>query len=371
MEKKTIFLLSLLCLGGFLASCSSGGDGAASSTTSSTIGSASLYLTDDLGAYQQVQVTVTGVQLQHTGQGTTCDLLPQEEVVDLANLSDQLHWVAQTNCEAIEYNRLRLDFAQSVQMMDGKNQAGSCSFQSWKESGTGNPNRLNCVNGNCSVEMTGAVNVAAGQTTRMAIDFDLKQFEVQGLGTPNCSATMKVEPLNHNGMESKKSSGYREGLTGTVSALVVGQDAFTISTKRQATFAVDYSHALFEGQPQPDLDGLLAFAAQNNLRVRVMTASLPTAPGEPIGATTIFVKLAGPISALDEAARNFTLTAGSLVIPVDYSEAAKNSGNGEDNVEGILANGEWVEVTLYGISSSRYLAHKVEVTYDGATVTDD
>lgn len=367
MAKKIICLVFLLGIGGFLVSCSGGGDGASSS---STTGTASLYLTDDISDYQKVTVTVTGVKLLHTGQGTTCDLLTDVEVVDVANLGDELHWVNQTNCVATEYNRLRLEFAQNVELMDGNDLAGSCTFRSWKANGNGNPNILTCVDGKCSVEMTGAVNVAAGQTTPLALDFDLKQFEVEGFGTSTCSATMKVEPLNHNGMEGKKSGGYHEGLTGTVSALATESDTFTINTKRQATFGVDYSKAAYNGLPQPDLDALLNFAAANNLRVRVITPALPTVTGEPILATTIFVKLAGKLSDLDESAKNFTLTAGSLTIPIDYS-ATENSGSGDDNLEGTLVEGGWVEVNLYGISAAKYLAHKVEVIAEGSGETDD
>ncbi|MBU0675089.1 MAG: DUF4382 domain-containing protein [Proteobacteria bacterium] len=365
--KKTIIGISLLWIVGMLVACSGGGGGKSSAPT----GTVGLYITDAMGDYQQVTATLKDVQLRHTGQGRSCDLLVGEESVDIANLGDTLHWLDNTECEVTEYNRLYLEFDQTVDLMDGNNTAGSCSFVSWKEKG-GSPNRLTCIDNTCSIEMTGAVNVVAGQITPLALDFDLKEFEVQNFGETDCAVTMKVEPLNHNDMENQKQSGYSESLTGSVSLLDSTLHTFLLTTKRDTTLTVDYSQSVSNGLPQPGLDALLDFAQTGSLKTRVLAETVvPDSEGS-ITATTIYVKLDGRLSDLDQTAMTFTLSSDNLVIQVDYS-VAENSGqdDSDDNVEGILVDDAWVEVKLYGVDSSVYFVHEVEVEDSTAPDTND
>ncbi|MFC1523336.1 DUF4382 domain-containing protein [Thermodesulfobacteriota bacterium] len=339
------------------------------SSSSDKTGSVSVYVTDDLSDYQQVTATITGVQLLHSGSGEACDLVSEEQVVDIANLADTIQLLETVDCAARSYNRVRLNFVKAVEMMNASGVAATCDFTSYKESGNGPKNALSCTGDDCSLDITGAVNVIANTTNPFALDFDLKDFVVADFGLPGCGVTMKVSPLNKNDMDDKKANGYREGVTGYISILNTTEETFTLTTKRGEAFTVDYSQSLYDGLGQPGMEELLLFAADHSLKVRIMAMSIDVSGVTPIAAATILIKLDGRLTGLNDVDKTFTLTnieKNVAGITVNYTDA-----DTQNHVAGTLAEDIWVEAKLFGYENLQYLAHEVEVEEADDDDTDD
>jgi hypothetical protein len=360
--KKLILAALVVVLPFFYYACD-GGNGEGLS------GTVPLYLTDDLGDYKQVLATLNGVELVHIGTGTSCTLLTGPEGVDIANLDGVLQFLDTSECPVRPYNRVRITFDQAVDLVDLNDAPAECLFVSYKDNDNpSQPNALTCVDGECSVAITGGINVIAGTVNPFALDFDLKNFEVADYGLPGCRVTLSVEPQNRNDIDNKMAAGYLKSVTGTVTGLDTAADRFTLTTRRGAVFTVDYSTALYRGSPQPDLDGLLRFASDHGLRTRVMAAAIDIFGEAPLVAATVYVKSEGRVSGLDSLNYLFTLdNAGKgLSIDVNYADAF-----GFGKVEGLLADDAWVETKLFGHDLGRYLAHEVEVEAEAGVDTDD
>ncbi len=363
--KKLILAAVVLSLPFFYYACGggsgNGGDGAT--------GTVPLYLTDDMGGFKQVLVTLNSAQLVHTGTSTTCDLLSEPESLDIANLAGVLQLLDTTECPEQPYNRVQIGFAKAVGLMDQNGQPAECLFESYKAQENPNqPNVLNCTDGICTISINGAINVIAETVNPFALDFDLKNFEVENFGSQACSVTLRVEPQNNNDIDEKMAAGYQKSVTGYVSGLDLDSDSFTLTTRKGAVFTVDFSQARYRDEPQPDLEGLLQFAVAHSLPVRVMAAGIDVSGESAIAAATIYVKLEGKVSNLDSLNHLFTLvnTAAGITSAVDYTDAASH-----DKVEGNLVNDSWVETKLFGLELDQYLAHEVEVEDEDAVDTDD
>ncbi len=354
MKKVLYWMASIVLAAGFFAiifsSCSDhNGNGSAQSAQ------VGLYITDVMGDYKQVVATVTKVQVLHTGSGAVCDLLTTPETLDIAELSRMLQLVTVSTCTAVPYNRIHLEFEKSVLLMNNADITSPCSFTSYKDQGTA-PNVLQCNGSTCSLDINGAVNVLVNQPNKLALDFELKNFEVANFGDPAaCSVTMKVSPLHAVDMGAR---GHPEGITGLISGLSTTDQTFTL-TRGNTVFSVLYSG--ITSSQQPGIDSLLQLAQTDSLRVKVVSSSIDFS-AQTIAATAVYVKVEGTVSNLDAAARTFTLTykAGKTIM-VDYSAA---------DVDGILADGAWVALKLYGFDGGKYLASKIEVWESGMT-TDD
>lgn len=334
--KKIIGALAIAALAAIFASC--GGDGG---TPTGTVG---LFVTDDLSDYGQVAAVVNSVSLRHTGSGQECGLLPVPAGVDIAGLSDEILLLDVSTCEARSYNRLRVVFNEQVTLTkDSVTQ--TCRFVSYKDD-SGNPNVLACdpAEETCSLDINGAVNVFAGQHEKLTLDFDLKDFEVEGFPGPDCTVTMKVSPLNASGMAGKKQQGYREAVVGSVTSHNTQDMTFTLR-HGNTTYTVDYS-----GVSQQNTDELIDLALSENLKVKVLSSDIGS-DGD-ITATGILVKVEGVVSGLDTGSGAFTLLFNGTSITVDYSSAI---------VEGALAEGATVDVKLSGVDGTTYIASRVEV----------
>ena len=341
-----------------LYACGGGSDGGGGTPSSVTVSS---YVTDDLGGYESVVLTLNSVQLRHTS-GRTCEIIKGPLEIDAAELGrDQiLEQVDTMSCEAGPYNRLYVELDDDVTLRETA--AGpplACKFVSYFDTSFPLPNRLACANGTCSLNITGAVNLIASNHEHVALDVDLKSFIVDTSVAP-CGVTLKVSPLH---AADKLAAGYRKRLTGTVSDLNTGADTFTLTTVKGRIFMVQYAGVT----DQPGLDDLLGRAATDGLRTFVrcetidMTASPPTCTARsdasrPLKA--IAVKAKGTISALDTTAQTFTLNygAGPTMLPVNYATAATLG-----KVMGTLANDAVSEAALYGFDAGSYLAREVEV----------
>jgi hypothetical protein len=351
----------------FVYACGDSGGGGGSSNKGNVV----LYATDDPGDdFSQVELTVNRVQFVHIGRNEHCNLLTTPTVIDIANLENVLQMLAVGECRDRQFNRLHMEFDKAVWLMrEGGSASESCSLTSYKDDHN-NPNKLYCNGDTCAIDINGTVNVLAKQDNLMALDFELKEFEVKDFGLPTCSVTMKVKPLDGHDLRGKKYEGYKEGLTGYVTGLPVpGDGTFELTTKWQTTFTVNYSGATYAGGPQPGIYTLLELARDHMLKVRVMSDTIDPSGSTPILATVLFVKAEGMLTALNDTGKAFTLSNSSkngLSISVDYSDAEVYS-----RIDGVLANDIWVEVKLYGFIDPDYLAHEVEVEDEDHDGSDD
>ncbi len=349
-RKKVLFLViaTTLVLGFsafLLYSCGGGGGGG---TSSAALG---LYLTDDMSLFTQVTATIDKVQVLNTGSGATCNVLTNPTPVDIAELANVMQLVNVAQCPAVPYNRIHIEFEKRVALTSGPtgtppDTTSLCTFVSFKDEGS-KVNTLSCSGTTCSLDINGAVNVLVNHQNKLALDFNLKDFDVASFGTPStCSVTMKVSPLHAEEMEAL---GHPEGITGLISGLSTTDQTFTL-TRGTSTFSVLYSG--ITTTQQPGLDSLLQLAETDGLRVKVMSSNIDFSTNT-ITASAIFVKIEGIVSNLNTTDHTFTLTyKGSKTITVDYSKA---------DVDGVLADGVGVEVKLYGFDGVNFLAARVDV----------
>jgi hypothetical protein len=336
----------LLIAGVILFNCSGGNSGGGTSS-----GEVALYATDNMSHYKQVIATINEVTIMNTGSGATCDLLNSQSTttIDIANLSNVLQLLNVADCPAVPYNRLHIEFAKSVELMDSLGNPTTCSFVSYKDEAH-HVNTLQCTGETCSLDISGAVNVLVNQHNEVALDFDLKDFDVDHFGT-SCSVTMKVSPIHG---EAFKHLLRPKAITGLVSNLTTSTDTFTL-TKHHLSLNVLYSG--ISSTQQPGLDDLLLRAQQDGLRTRVTTSTFDYA-NKTIEASEILVKVEGLVSNLTTTNHTLTLTyKKGKTMTVDFSKAV---------VKGTLANDAWAEVKLYGYdgTSTNFLAARIEVEYE-------
>jgi hypothetical protein len=345
-------MIAALFTGALLYSCSGGGGGDAAQS-----GAVALYLTDDIADYRQVTATINTIALLHTGSSNSCAVFTGPQTFDITNLAGVMQLINVTSCPVVPYNRIHIEFAKNVTLMDLAGNTSPCQFQSYKDVHN-KPNALSCGADACTLDINGAVNVLVNKQNKLALDFDLKNFDVLNFGSPAaCSVTMKVSPLHAGDMEALK---HPEAITGLVSGLSTTDKTFTL-TRGNASFNVLYSG--ITTSRQPGIDTLLRRAQDDRLRARVLASQIDLA-NHTITATALYVKVEGTIAAdsLDTTNHTFTLNYGSgKSIALDYSPAI---------VDGILSEGGWAGVKLYGFDGTSFLALRVEVEANG-TATDD
>jgi hypothetical protein len=323
-------------------SCSGGNSGGGMSSSS-----VALYATDCMSDYKQVIATINKVTITNTGSGATCDLLNSQSTttIDIANLSNVLQLLNVADCPAVPYNRLHIEFAKSVELMDSLSSQTTCSFVSYKDEAN-HVNTLQCMGDICSLDINGAVNVLVNQHNEVALDFNLKNFDIDKSAS-SCTVTMKVSPIHGEGI---KHLAHPKAITGLVSNLTTSTDTFTL-TKHHLSLNALYSG--ITSTQQPGLDDLLLRAEQDGLRTQVTTSTFNYA-NKTIEASRILVKAEGLVSNLTTT--NLTLTSSKgKTMTVDFSKAV---------VKGTLANDAWVEVKLYGYDGTSFLAAMIAVEYE-------
>jgi len=333
-----------------LYACGNGGGGGEK-------GQVAFYIADEMMGYEAVAAFANSVEILNTGSGALCNVAGPLEL-EITEFSGVLDLLNVSVCPRDSYNRIRFTFARDVTLTNTSGVTNACSFTSYLDVDDGQPKVLECSGENCTLDLNGAVNVFASQPEKLALDFELKDFIVHGFDNPleACTVTMKVTPLNASAMKGK---GYAERVEGFISDLT---GTSFVLTKGNLVFNVDYSVAEYLGTPQADLGifNALTLAEDDHLRVRVFTNSVDfsTIPYE-VDATKVFVKAEGTVSGLDDVNHAFVLNYETKSIAVDYQDAF-DSGR----VEGVLANGDYVDVRLFGYDAvgRAYLAHKVEVT---------
>jgi len=344
MKKILLPLLvvsSVLLISIILISC---GNGSSSSGNASS-GSVALYVTDSPDKdYKQVELTINSAQLMHTGSGTACDLLESPETIDFTDIASVLKLLDVTRCSARSYNRIHLEFESQGNLIDLNDISDTCTLTSYKDEHD-NPNVLSCMNNECSMDINGAVNVLANKGSVLALDFELKDFEVKNFNSAaDCTITMKVSPLNASSVDK-----YDEEISGTISNLNTGDNTFTLNAA-SGSFTVFYDLIT----SQQGIDDLLTFAQSNTLEVEVKSSSIDLGSFT-IAATAVHVEIDGTISDLDDTVTHtFTLThQGSNTITVDYT--------GAEQIEGILMDDAVARVEVNGYDGVNYLAHEIKV----------
>jgi hypothetical protein len=279
----------------------------------------------------------------------TCDVLSPPVSLDIANLANVMQLIASSTCPAAKYNRIDLEFAQSVQLMDSAENTSSCRFVSYLNDAD-QPNALQCdpATQTCTLEILGAVrsgafDLVSTQVNKLALDFDLKKFTVQSFGDPvNCSLAMKALPLHDADIIQKA---YPEVIAGSISNLDPVAHTFTLA---RGTVATTVNYANLVNANHPGIDVLLQTVQANGIRVMVSSADLGGLNATMLVASEIAVKLEGTVSNLTKTKsdRTFTLTYDSAkTMPILSSPPiGKKHGN--------LVDGAWVEVQLYGYDSA-------------------
>lgn len=348
MKKIVVLLAIIVTVTILLYSCGGGGSkGSSTEAGGETLGTVALFATDakitDLSDFQQVNITLDDVSLLDTGTNATCDLLTTPTSLNLSDLSDTIQLLSISSCHADQFNRIHLVFDKNLYLKTNS-ASSSCSFTSFKDE-KNNPNVLSCSGSTCILDINGAVNVFAGQSGKLSLDFVLKDFDVDNFPGSPCTATMKVSSLNASNMEDReKNQGFKEAVTGTISNLSI--TSFKL-TKGNNAFNVNYSEVTQQGIYQ-----LLQFAQNNGLRVQVKASSIDLTT-KTFTASGIFVKVEGTImSGTISTVNTFTLVFGTNHIIVDFSSA---------EVEGMLADNTTVEVKLIGFDGTKYIAADVEV----------
>jgi hypothetical protein len=349
MSKKTAFICvvtgtALLILA--LISFNSCSGGKSAGVTSS--GTVALYATDCMSDFKQVIATINELTLVNTGSGAMCDVLSTQSTttIDITNLSNVLQLLNVADCPAGSYNRIHIEFAKSVELMDSLGTSTTCSFVSYKNEGN-HVNTLKCTGDTCSLDVNGAVNVLANSQTEVALDFNLKDFDVDNFGTSSCSVTLKVSPIH---AEEFEHIGHPKAITGLVSNLTTSTNTFTL-TKHHLSLNALYSG--ITSTQQPGLDDILLRAEQDHLRTQVTTSTFDYA-NKTIEASQILVKAEGLVSNLTTTTLTLTYNKGKTM-PVDFSKA---------EVKGALADDAFAEIKLYGYDGTNFLATKIAVEHE-------
>lgn len=348
MRKKIYFLLALISVVAVIYSCGGGGGGGGGTGTGKT----ALFITDDpADSFDAVKLKIAQIQVENTGTEDSCVLFnatntPSSLPVNLTDLNNVLLLLSKTNCKPESFNRLKIDFNQDV--IVGKGDTSSiCKLTSFKQEGSSNvPNVVHCDNmGNCFVEINGAVNVLTNQFNKIALDFVLKDSDVENFPNSNCTITFKTSPIN----ASKKE--VLEAILGEISGLNTNTHTFAL-TEGDETFSVDYSSVT-----QTDIDNLLGFAQSNNnldnLEVEVKCSTLDFTTNQ-CTASEISVELEGTVQKLQDN-NTFDLKIDAThTITVNISTA---------KIIGAIGNGVDAEVTLNGFDStnSAFIAAEVVV----------
>jgi len=357
-------------IGSGITTISAASGAVSASATLSALGSASilLYATDNISNYLQVIATLNKIRLVSTSAGVICDVLSPPVTLDIANLANVLQLSTLSTCPAAKYNRIDLEFAQSVQLMDSAENTSSCLFVSYLNDAD-QPNALQCDTTNtCTLSIPGAVRSGAfdllsNQVNKLALDFDLKKFTVQNFGDPvNCSMAMKVVPLHDADIIQK---GSVEAIAGNISKLDTVAQTFTL-TRGNVNTIVRYANIV--NANHPGIDVLLQTAQANGIRVSVSSADLGGLNTKTVVPSDISLKIEGTVSNLTKTKSDhtFTLTYDSAktMTLLSAPPLGKKHGN--------LVDGAWVEVQLYGFDGAQgmYLSSLVSVQKSG-TVTED
>src|SRR5512147_464555 len=286
-----ICALSLIASVAFLSSCSSGGgsgtdnsgtvavyatgssvNSLATSTTGTTDSSLNTDITstetgtnldtggtttsgeDGRSIFSHMTATITRIEIFNKGNGASCTVLDEPSSLGIGDISNLMNFIAEANCPAASYNRVLIEFGKNFAVEDKEGKESSCTLTSFR--GMGNqPNVLQCSGSVCTIEINGAVNVLMKQRNNLSLNFDIKEFDVQGFGTSDaCTVTLKTTPICSSQTTTETPAGLPESVTGLVSHVSPSDQTFNLTQGRK-TFTVLYSE--ISSSQQPGLEDVL------------------------------------------------------------------------------------------------------------------
>ena len=139
-KHKTLLATLVALLASVMLYACGGGDGGGAPAGSTTVLG---YVTDDLGPYDSVVLTLNSVQLRHTS-GRSCEIIQGPLQIDAAELGrDQpVEHVDTTTCEVGPYNRLHVEIADDVTLrLTPASPPQACKFVSYYDDNPNRPNR--------------------------------------------------------------------------------------------------------------------------------------------------------------------------------------------------------------------------------------
>ncbi|WP_297455865.1 DUF4382 domain-containing protein [Persephonella sp.] len=352
--KKTAALSAIVSGSIILFSCGGSGGNSDSSTQSVQ---ASLILTDSpADTMDSIYVDITSVSLKHTGRNTECNLFtadPQNNPlrnVNLLELKDILYVVNTKNCPEGNYNRLRIEFKDNIEVY-ANSQSYNCKVKEFNSGSNKQPNKPHCDNnGNCFVEINGVINLLAKKSD-VVVDFDLASSDVNiDPQTGNCEITFKMSPVVMEDHKFKELAGSKNIMfEGKITNLDTSSKRFILHTQDQ-DITVDYSAAL---NSQTGLEDLLTLANNMDSKYELKVICSSSDP-EICLAEKIILEIENvTVSNLDTTNKTFQISInGSQTITVDYSNA---------KIKGELLEGANVEIKLIGFDGSNYIAKVIKV----------
>lgn len=212
--------------------------------------------------YSQATMTIETIQLVDTASGSACDLVTASSPFDFAHLGEVVQFVNVSDCPAAAYDRLHVAFDATISLSSVENGiGGECTFVDYGKGGDDKPNVVHCnEEGECWIDINGAVQVLADESNKTVLGFSAKELEVTGLGTSDCTVTMKVSPLTPGHVAALKKA---ESIKGLVSNINREEKTFDL-TRGNKIFTVRYSDLA-----TTDLEEKLAAAEEEGSRTRV------------------------------------------------------------------------------------------------------
>jgi hypothetical protein len=387
-----ICVLSFILAAAFLYSCSSSGGGGtdnsgtvavyatggslnslATSTTGTTDSSLNTDLTstetgtnldtggtstngeDGHSLLTRMTATITRIELVNKGTGTSCTVLDEPSSLGIGDLSNLMNFIAEANCPAASYNRVHIEFERDFLVEDKDGHDSSCALTSFR--GMGNqPNVLQCSGSICTLDINGAVNVLMKQRNNLSLNFNIKEFDVQGFGTSGaCTVTLKTSPICSSQTTTEVPSNLPESITGLVSHVSPSAQTFDL-TMGHKTYAVLYSG--ITSSQQPGLEDVLQRAQDDGLRLTVLASNIKPSGGV-IPATSLFLNIEGVISNLDTGKGTCTITyQHGGTIDILYQDVAN---------EGSLKDGAWIQLKITGYDGDRFIASDSGTGNGGST----
>ncbi|RLJ70509.1 uncharacterized protein DUF4382 [Hydrogenivirga caldilitoris] len=341
---RKLFLMAAVFGAGVFAYNCGGGSGSAGS------GTVALYVTDSpLEDAGKVEVAIKEIRMEHKGSGTTCTVFAPDTpyTVDLTDIKNTLELLDLTSCPEGPYNRLVVVLDKDVNVLYN-DELKTCTLVDYDPDRDGQdkpikPNRTQCDDNECFVYVTGAVNVLANQTNDVALDFELKDSEINIDNSGNCTVAFKVSPLHAEGMKDKE-----QEVKGFVSALDTDTNTFNLTTKVGTVFTVSYT------DDSNNYDDVLSLAQSYNLKTEVECEHLDL-ENATCTAQGIEVKVKGIAVSVDDSNK-------TLILDIDG-----NRDTTDDQIqvsggkwEGNIQEGSYVEVEIIGYDGTYYLAKEVE-----------
>ena len=307
--------------------------------------------------FSHMTATITRIELINKGTGTSCTVLDEPSSLGIGELSNLMNFIAEANCPAASYNRVLIEFGRDFAVEDKEGKESSCTLTSFR--GMGNqPNVLQCSGSVCTMEINGAVNVLMNQKNNLSLNFNIKEFDVQGFGSSGaCSVTLKTTPIcsSQRGSQTEVPSNLPEGITGLVSHISPSAQTFDL-TMGHKTFTVLYSE--ITSSLQPGLEDVLQRAEDDGLRLTVLASNIKPSGGV-ITASSLFMNIGGVVSNLDAGQGTCTITYKSgKTIDIVYQDIA---------TLGSLKNGDWTQLNVTGYDSDRFIASDLGTGSTGTT----